>query len=106
MAISSVNNRWYLAADIRNKYLETKPLVQVQWKSGDSYFWESLMKVKIDFLRFGNFVIKDRSQVRFWEDIWLGNSPRRKQYPQLYNIIRKKQDTVAEVLRTPSPNLS
>ena len=30
---------------IRNKYLETKPLVQVQWKSGDSRFWASLMKV-------------------------------------------------------------
>ena len=64
------------------------------------------MKVKRDFLRFGNFVIKDGSQVRFWEDIWLGNSPLREQYPQLYNIVRKKQDTVAEVLRTPSPNLS
>ena len=91
---------------IRNKYLGTKPLVQVQWKSGDSHFWASLMKVKRDFLRFGNFVIKDRSQVRFWEDIWLGNSPLREQYPQLYNIVRKKQDMVAEVLRTPSPNLS
>ena len=91
---------------IRNKYLGTKPLVQVQWKSGDSHFWASLMKVKRDFLRFRNFVIKDGSQVRFWEDIWLGNSPLREQYPQLYNIVRKKQDTVAEVLRTPSPNLS
>ena len=91
---------------IHNKYLGTKPLVQVQWKSGDSHFWASLMKVKRDFLRFGNFVIKDGSQVRFWEDIWLGNSPLREQYPELYNIVRKKQDTVAEVLRTPSANLS
>ena len=64
------------------------------------------MKVKRDFLRFRNFVIKDGSQVRFWEDIWLGNSPLREQYPQLYNIVKKKQDTVAEVLRTLSHNLS
>jgi len=91
---------------IHNKYLGTKPLVQVQWKSGDSHFWASLMKVKRDFLRFGNFVIKDGSQVRFWEDIWLGNSPLREQYPELYNIVIKNQDTVAEVLRTPSANLS
>jgi len=48
------------------------------------------MKVKRDFQRFRNFVIKDGSQVRFWEDIWLGNSPLREQYPQLYNIVRKK----------------
>jgi len=58
-------------------------------RSGDSHFWASLMKVKRDFLRFGNFVIKDGSQVRFWEDIWLGNSPLREQYPQLYNIVKK-----------------
>jgi hypothetical protein len=29
-----------------NKYLGTKPLVQVVWKSGDSHFWASLMKAK------------------------------------------------------------
>jgi hypothetical protein len=52
-----------------NKYLGSKPLAQVQWKNGDSHFWASLMKVKRDFLRFGSFIIKDGSQVRFWEDI-------------------------------------
>ena len=43
-------------------------------------------------------MIKDGSQVRFLEDSWLGNSPLRDQYPKLYNIVRKKQDTVADVL--------
>ena len=91
---------------IRNKYLGTKPLVQVQWKSGESHFWASLMKVKRDLLRFGTFIIKDGSQVRFWEKIWLDNRSLRDQYPQLYNIVRRKQDMVAEVLRTQIPNLS
>ena len=91
---------------LRNKYLGSKPLVQAQWKSGDSHFWASLMKVTRDFLRFGTFVIKDGSQVRFWEGTWLENSPLRDQYPQLYNIVRKKQDTVADVLSTKIPNLS
>jgi hypothetical protein len=54
---------------LRNKYLGFKPLAQVQWKNGDSHFWARLMKVKRDFLRFGTFIIKDGSQVRFWEDI-------------------------------------
>ena len=63
------------------------------------------MKVKCDFLRFGTFIINDGSQVRFREDTWLGNSPLRDQYPQLYNIVRKKQDTVADVLSTQIPNL-
>ena len=91
---------------LRNKYLGSKLLVQVQWKSGDSHFWTSLIKVKRDFLRFGTFIIKDGSQVRFWEDTWLGNSPLHDQYPQLYNIVRKKQDTVPNVLRTQISNLS
>ena len=50
---------------LRNKYLGTKPLVQVQWKSGDSHFWAGLMKAKRDFLSFGTFLIKDGSQVIF-----------------------------------------
>jgi len=57
-------------------------------------------------LRFGTFIIKDGSQVRFWEDSWLGNSSLRDQYPQLYNIVRKKQDTVADVLSTQISNVS
>ena len=44
---------------IRNKYLDTKPLSQVQWKTGDSQFYASLKKVKNDFFRFGTFTIKD-----------------------------------------------
>ena len=91
---------------LHNKYLGTKPLVQVQWKSGDSHFRASLMNVKIDFLRFATFIIKDGSQIRFWEDAWLGNSPLRVQYPQLYNIVRKKQATVAEVLSPRIPSLT
>ena len=31
---------------LHNKYLGTKPSVQVHWKRGDSHFWASLMKVK------------------------------------------------------------
>ena len=50
-------------------------------------------------------MIKDGSQVKLWEDSWLGNSPLRDQYPQLYNIVRKKQDTVADVLSTQIPNV-
>ena len=46
---------------LHNKYLGTKPLVQVQWKSGDSHFWAGLMKAKRDFLSFGTFLIKDGS---------------------------------------------
>ena len=72
-------------------------------KSGDSHFWASLMKVKANFL---TFIIKDGSQIKFWEDVWLGNRSLHEQYPQLYNMVRKKQDTVAQVLSSGTPNLS
>jgi len=64
------------------------------------------MKVKWDFLRFGTFMIQNGSQVRFWEDIWLGNTPLREQYPQLYNIARGKHDTMEAVLSAYPPNVS
>jgi len=53
---------------LRNKYLKTKTLTQVQHMPGDSQFWASLMNVKEEFLLLGKFEIGDGSQVRFWED--------------------------------------
>jgi hypothetical protein len=58
------------------------------------------MEAKRDFLSFGTFLIKDGSQIRFWEDRWLGNTTLKEQYPHLYNLARRKQDTVAAVLST------
>jgi hypothetical protein len=54
---------------LRNKYLKTKTLTQVQHMPGDFQFWASLMKVKGEFLSLGKFEIGDGSQVRFWEDV-------------------------------------
>ena len=59
---------------LKRKYISTKALSQVLWKPGDSHFWAGLMATKKDFYRFGVFKIKDGSEIRFWEDIWLGNA--------------------------------
>jgi hypothetical protein len=64
------------------------------------------MKAKREFLRCRTFIIRDGSQTRFWEDKWLGNATLREQHPCLYNIVRQKQDNVAEVLSSSPPNLS
>jgi hypothetical protein len=58
------------------------------------------------FFTYGSFSIKDGSEIRFWEDKWLGNATLRKQYPALYNIVRHKSDTLAKVLETSPPNVS
>ena len=91
---------------LRNKYLRHKTITQVEYMPGDSHFWSSLMKVKNDFLRMGKFMVGDGSQTRFWEDAWLETIPFKLQYPDLYNIVRKKSATVSTVLRSNPLNVA
>ncbi|WVZ67109.1 hypothetical protein U9M48_016236 [Paspalum notatum var. saurae] len=91
---------------LRNKYLGTKPLSQVEKKPGDSQFWLGLMKVKPIFLNGGVYKVNSGSQVRFWEDNWLENIPLIEQYPVLCNIVHRKHDTVATVMSTSPLNIS
>ncbi|WVZ90481.1 hypothetical protein U9M48_036780 [Paspalum notatum var. saurae] len=90
---------------LRNKYIGSKPLAQLEWKIGESHFWSCLMKVKLDFLRFRTFLVKDGSQVRFWEDTWLDEAPLKDQYPSLYNIARPKSITIAEATSSSPPSI-
>ena len=71
---------------LRNKYLSSKSLPQVQAKPNDSDFWRGLMKIKEEVLACGSFQIKDGKQTRFWEDTWVGQRPFKEQYPSIYNI--------------------
>jgi hypothetical protein len=91
---------------LRNKYVGSKPLSQVEWKLGDSHFWCGLMKVKPTFFCYGSFLLKDGSQVRFCEDTWLDGSSLRDQYPSLYNIVRHKSITIAKVMSVFPPTFS
>jgi hypothetical protein len=91
---------------IKRKYIDTKALSQVIWKPGDSHFWAGLMATKKSFFCLGSFSIKDGSEIRFWEDRWLGATTLREQYPVLYNIVRHKGDTIAKVLETSPPNVA
>jgi hypothetical protein len=90
---------------LKRKYIGSKALSQVIWKPGDSHFWAGLMETKKFFFPYGSFSIKDGSEIRFWEDIWLGNTTLREQYPALYNIVRHKSDTIAKVLEDFPPNV-
>jgi hypothetical protein len=50
--------------------------------------------------------VQDGSQTRFWEDLWLGKEPLSVKYPALYNLIKKKNMSVAQVLSTTPLNVS
>ncbi|WVZ91839.1 hypothetical protein U9M48_037962 [Paspalum notatum var. saurae] len=86
---------------IRNKYLGSTPPFPGRMETRRFTFLAMR-----DFLRFGSFKVRDWSQVRFWEDIWLDSTPLRAQYPCLYNIARPKNITISEVLCSSPPNLS
>jgi hypothetical protein len=90
---------------LHNKYLKNTTLSQVTTKPTDSPFWKGLMGVKDDFFSRGSFTIGNGQQVRFWEDIWLGDAPLASQYPSLYNIVRRKNVLVADVLSNTPLNI-
>lgn len=76
------------------------------WKPEDSHFWARLMAAKKYLFRFGSFAIKDSSEIRFWEDKWLGNTTPWEQYPTLYHIVRDKDDALAQLLSSYRPGIS
>ena len=62
--------------------------------------------MKDTFLDYGSFRLGNGSQIRFWEDKWLGSIPLKDKFPGLFNIVRRKHDTVAQVLRSSPLNIS
>jgi hypothetical protein len=64
------------------------------------------MEVKNTFLERGRFVVQDGTQTISWEDLWIGDAPLKSKYPSLYNIVRRKNATVAYVFSTVSLNIS
>jgi hypothetical protein len=91
---------------LRNKYIKNKTLGSCVKKPTDSHFWKSLMNIRDSFMELGSFKLKDGSQTRFWYDTWLGDKPLKDKFPSLFNIVRSKQDSVAQVLRSVPFNIS
>jgi hypothetical protein len=54
--------------------------------------------VKDEFFAKGHFQLGDGTGIRFWEDVWLGDTSLAHQYPSLYHIAQYKNVTVASVL--------
>jgi hypothetical protein len=91
---------------LKNKYLGSKAVSQVSKRPGDSQFWAGLMGVKDLLLAKGRFKVNSGRQIRFWEDVWLGDDALMKRFPNLYFITRRKNVTVADVLGAVPLNMS
>jgi hypothetical protein len=58
------------------------------------------MARKIYFFSCGTFLIKYGSEVRSWEDKWLGNAILCKQYLAPHNIVNHKSKTLVTMMKT------
>jgi hypothetical protein len=59
-----------------------------------------------DSIHFGSFQLNNEAQIRFWEDKWIGNHVFKDQYLTLYNIARRKSDTVENIFSRVPLNIS
>ena len=87
---------------LRNKYIKSKTLGSCVKKASDSHFCKGLMNIKDIFMQLGHFAVKDGSKTRFWVDTWLGNKPLKARFSGLFNIARRKQNTIATVMSSPN----
>jgi hypothetical protein len=91
---------------LKKKYLRGKCLSQVVKRPGDSHFLKGLLNVRYTFLKYGKFKVNAGSGTSFWEDWWIGQKPLKHLFPGLYNLARRKGDSVAKVLSTTPLNIS
>ena len=95
MAFQTCNEDGLWQQLLRNKYIRDKTLGNCSKKPTNSHFWKELMNVKAEFMSYRRFNLMNGIQIRFWE---AGNQPLSVRFPVLFNIVRKKYDSVATVL--------
>lgn len=56
----------------------------------------------------GNSVInvENGRKTLFWDDVWVGQTPLRQQYPDIYNLNQQKLATIAEVKNAQGWNMT
>jgi hypothetical protein len=64
------------------------------------------MKIKDIILSCGSFMIRDETQIRFWEDTWVGNNPFKRQFLTIFNIVHDPHATVTSVMSDDHYNIS
>ena len=59
-------------------------------------FWQEIRKEGSLLLKNASFVVGDDRRVRFWKDIWCGNSPIREAFPSLYALAVSQDVWIAD----------
>lgn len=64
--------------------------------NGASQFWKGLHKVKHLFQWGAMFEVHNGEMVRFWQDVWLGNTPLRIRFPNLFKTCDNAEVRICE----------
>ncbi|KAG2644017.1 hypothetical protein PVAP13_2KG399500 [Panicum virgatum] len=83
---------------LKRKYLNKKPILSLKWNRG-SQFWRGVNKIKHGFSWGAVFEVKNGKSVRFWDDVWEGDTPLRITYPRLYDLSNDKTHLVRDLLK-------
>lgn len=59
--------------------------------------WKDIRNVRDCFLCFIRYVVDDGSKIRFWHDLWNGETPLKERYSHLFLIARDKDAKVADI---------
>jgi hypothetical protein len=86
---------WKLLVDF--KYNTSNPNIFTCRSSGVSNFWSGVLWAA-NVARMGyRWQVGDGVSIRFWEDVWLGNTSLAIQYWELYCIVNEQNKTIAEL---------
>jgi hypothetical protein len=102
VAMVAVHGRvrtWYAGPALVSSGAGVWPNLQAcTLEQNDSHFCRGLVRIKDEVLSNGSFVVKDGTNTRFWDDMWIGDKLLKDTYPSLYHIARGKHVTVSKVL--------
>jgi hypothetical protein len=83
---------------VRRKYIKGNPLILVDKKQEDSYFWKGLMNVKDTFYKFCRKKFGNGNRTSFWHDVWIGDQPFCVRFKRLWDISENRNICVDKVI--------
>ena len=60
--------------------------------------WKSIRRGWLNFSKFLRYDVGDGTCVKFWANVWCGDSPLKEAFLDLYNISRRRDASVSEVM--------
>lgn len=58
--------------------------------------WKSIMMVKKEFWKFVRFKLGSDQEIKFWEDIWVGEDPLKEKFSGLFAMVTDKKATITD----------